>query len=149
MSSATWRMRDVAQAVDMNPRALRQCFEIGALKLNGNDKRSTGSGCYIGLSRPRVYQAAVTKHLNRLGLSIPHAARLAFEFSDVGNIGRPAGSLYEHGKTVLFIDAYGATVRNIFSSEPVLNNCSPCTITVDVNKVVEQVDFILENQKVN
>src|ERR1700681_4623748 len=109
-SAPTWPLRVVAQAADMKPRALRQCFEIGALKLSGQDRRSTGSGSNIGLSKPRAYQAAVTKHLNRLGLSIPVAARMAFEFSDIGNIGRAPGNLFDHGKTLLIVGPKGATV---------------------------------------
>jgi hypothetical protein len=129
----------------MKPRALRQCFEIGALKLSGEDKRSTGSGSYIGLSKPRAYQAAVTKHLNRLGLSIPDAARMAFEFSDVGNIGRAPGELFDHGTTVLLVSPKGATVKNIFpdTSFADVGNCSACAIFVSLNKVVQQVDSVL------
>jgi hypothetical protein len=143
-SASTWRLRTVAQAVDMNPRALRQCFEIGALKLSGQDKRSAGSGSYIGLSRPRAYQAAVMKHLNRLGLSIPDAARMAFEFSDAGNIGRAAGSLYDHGKTILVVGPDGPIVKNIFPDTTFsdVSNSTAC-ITVNMNHVVEQVDATL------
>jgi hypothetical protein len=140
----TWRLRDVAQAAEMKPRALRQCFEIDALKLCGNDKRTTGSGSYVGLSRPRAYQAAIMKHLNRLGLSIPNAARLAFEFSNVGNIGRAPGELFEHGKTWLLIGPDSATVKNIFADTSLIDisDNTACTI-VDLNKVVEQVDTVL------
>ena len=145
-SASTWPLRIVAQAADMKPRALRQCFEIGALKLSGEDKKPTGSGTQLGMSKPRAYQATIMRHLNRRGLTIRHAARLAYEFSDVGNIGRSPGTLYEHGRTVLVIDDDGPTVKNIFSHHA-FNNQSPCTITVDVNKVVEQVDSILEYQK--
>lgn len=144
-SAETWSLRSVAQAVDMNPRALRQCFEIGALKLTGKDKKSTGSGSYIGLSRARAYQAAITKHLNRLGLSIPHAARIALEFSDLGNIGRAPGELYGHGKTILAIGPDGPVVRNFFADTTLsdVSNSTACLITVNVNRVVEQVDAVL------
>jgi hypothetical protein len=144
-ANATWRLRTVAQAADMNPRALRQAFEIGALKLSGRDKKSTGSGSYIGLSRPRAYQAAIMKHLYRAGLSIPRAARMAAEFSDVGNIGRAPGELYDHGKTILTVDSESATVRNIFSDTSFadISKCSACVITVDMNKVVAAVDTVL------
>jgi hypothetical protein len=144
-ANTTWRLRTVAQAADMNPRALRQAFEIGALKLSGNDKKSSGSGSYIGLSRPRAYQAAVMKHLHRAGLSIPRAAQMAAEFSDVGNIGRAPSELYDHGRTILVVGPEGATVRNIFSDTSFadVSNCSACLITVDLNKVVQQADTVL------
>jgi hypothetical protein len=144
-SARTWRLRDVAQAAEMKPRALRQTFEIGALKLSGNDKRSTGSGSYVGLSKPRAYQAAVMKQLNIIGLSIPHAARIAFEFSDNGNIGRAPGDLYEHGRTALVITAEGATVRNLFSDTTDVTHSCACAITVNINKVVQMVDSVLDN----
>jgi hypothetical protein len=144
-ASKTWPLRIVAQAADMKPRALRQCLEIGALKLSGADKKSSGSGSYIGLSRARAYQAAVMKHLNRAGLSIPHAARMALEFSDVGNIDRAAGKMFDHGKTILVVKTDGTTVKNTFSDTSFsdVSNCSACVITVDLNRVVEQVDTVL------
>jgi hypothetical protein len=145
-ASKTWRLRDVAQAAEMNPRALRQCLEIGALELRGQDKKATGSGTRVGLSKPRAYQAAIMKQLNRRGLAIPQAARIAFAFSDAGNVGRSPGTLYEHGRTVIVVDDDGATVKNIFS-DTTLNHRSPCTITVDVNKVVEHVDSFLDFQQ--
>jgi hypothetical protein len=144
-SASTWRLRTVAQAADMNPRALRQAFEIGALKLSGNDKKSSGSGSYIGLSKPRAYQAAIMKHLHRVGLSIPQAARAAFEFSNVGNIGRAPGELYKHGRTALVVTPEGATVTNIFSDTTDITNSAVCAITVSLNKVIEHVNAVLLN----
>jgi hypothetical protein len=140
--ASTWRLRDVAQAIEMNPRALRQCFETGALKLDGRDKKSTGSGSYIGLSKQRAYQAAIMKHLNRIGLSIPDAARAAYEFSDVGNIDRAPGYLFAVGKTMLLAKPDGATVINVFSHTTHVSNGS-VFICVDINSVVDQVDAAL------
>jgi hypothetical protein len=144
-SARTWRLRDVAQAAEMKPRALRQGFEIGALKLSGNDKRSTGSGDFVGLSKQTAYQAATMKHLHRIGLSIPHAARAAFEFSDVGNIGRAPGELFKHGKTILLVGPDSTTVKNIFADTSLADvfASSPCVIIVSVNAVVDQVDTTL------
>jgi hypothetical protein len=144
--ASTWRLREVAQAAEMKPRALRQAFEIGALELGGNDKKSSGSGSYIGLSRPRAYQATIMKHLHEAGLRIPDAARLAFEFSDVGNIGRAPGQLYPHGKTVLIVfGPDNAVVRNVFSDTSLADvfTSSPCVIIVTVNAIVDQVDTVL------
>jgi hypothetical protein len=144
-SAQTWRLRTVAEAADMIPRALRQCFEIKALKLSGADRKPTGSGTCVGLSRPRAYQAAIMKHLNKLGLSIPDAARSAFEFSDVGNIGRAPGCEFDHGKTVLVVCSDSTTVKNIFSGTSLtdISTGSPCAIIVDVNAVVAQVNEVL------
>jgi hypothetical protein len=144
-SARTWRLRDVAQAAEMKPRALRQCFEIGALKLSGIDKRSTGSGSYVGLSKPPAYQASTMRHLHRIGLSIPYAARAAFEFSDVGNIDRAPGKLFKHGKTILVVGPDSTTAKNIFSDTSLADvfASSPCVIIVAVNAVVEQCDNAL------
>jgi hypothetical protein len=149
-SAQTWRLRDVADAAQMKPRALRQCFEIGALKLNGLDKPSGGSGQPVGLSRHRAYQAAAMKHLHNNGLSIPHAARIAFQFSDVGSMGRPPGSVFEHGRTVILVGPDGASIKNIFAAtsfSDVISNCSPCFIAVDMNKIVEAVNTVLNERK--
>jgi hypothetical protein len=148
-SAQTWRLREVADAAQMKSRALRQCFQINALKLNGMDKPSGGSGQPVGLSRHRAYQAATMKHLHTMGLSIPNAARLAFEFSDVGNIGRAPGELFKTGKTVLVVGPDGTSVKNIFAATSFSDaiNCSPCFITVNLNQIVEQVDAVLNARK--
>jgi hypothetical protein len=129
--NTTWPLRTVALAAEMKPRALRQWFDTRVLTLRGCDRKSTGSGDHCGLSRQRAYQAAIVQHLNRYGLSVSRAARAAYEFSDVGNIGRAPGVLYEHGKTVLVIDADGPTVKNIFSDASFsdVGNYSACVIT--------------------
>jgi hypothetical protein len=144
-SAQTWRLRDVAQVAEMKPRALRQCFEIGALKLSGNDKRSTGSGDFVGLSKQTAYHAATMKHLHRLGLSIPHAARAASEFSNVGNIDRAPSELFKHGETILVVGPDSTTVKNIFSDTSLADvfASSPCVIIMDINRVTEQVDTVL------
>ena len=141
-NARTWRLRDVAAAVQMQPRALRQCFEIGALKLSGEDVRSSGSGHFVRLSKPRAYQAGTMKQLHRLGLSIPHAARMAFTFSDEGNIGRKPGELFDHGMTILSVDQNGATVKNLFSFSEATG---ACVAFVRMNEIVDQVNIALDN----
>lgn len=141
----TWRLRDVARAVDMKPRALRQCFETGSLKLTSADKKSNGSGTYIGLSLQRAYQAAVMRDLNKVGLSIPHAARLAHEFSDVGSVGRAPAALFPCGKTYLVIGPDGAMVKNAFHDTPAADlNADGTCLLVDLNRVIDRVDSILK-----
>ena len=141
-ASKTWPMRTAAQAADMEARALRQWFSTKVLKLRGNDRKSTGSGDHCGLSRQRIYQAAITQILNRQGMSVSRAARIAFEFSDVGNIGRAPAELYAHGKTILVVGPDGPVVKNIFADTTFsdVSNSTACHITADMNQVVEQVD---------
>lgn len=143
----TWPTRHAAEAAGMKQRALSQCFELGALKLRGADKKPSGSGSRIGLSRPRVYQAAFMKQLHRNGLSIPHAARLAFQFSDVGNINRAPGELFAHGTTILVVTPDGATVRNVFADTSLADiSNSASVIIVNCNQIVQQVDAVLNNE---
>jgi hypothetical protein len=144
-ASKTWPMRTAAQAADMEARALRQWFSTKVLKLGGNDRKSTGSGNHCGLSRQRVYQAAITQILNRQGMSVSRAARMAFEFSDIANIGRAPGELYGHGKTILAVGPDGPVVKNLFADTTFsdVNNSTACLIAVDMNKVVDAVDTVL------
>jgi hypothetical protein len=140
-------MRIAANAAGMKQRALRQCFELGALNFTGADKKASGSGSRVGLSRPLVFRAAVMKQLHSNGLSIPHAARMAFEFSDVGNINRRPGELFAHGKTILVITPENATVKNFFSDTSLADvSKSACVIIVQCNQIVQQVDAVLNNE---
>jgi hypothetical protein len=144
----TWPVRRAAEAAGMKQRALSQCFAIGALKLSGKDKKATGSGSRVALSKPRAYQAALMKQLHRNGLSFPHAARLAFEFSDVANINRAPGDLFAHGTTLLVVTPDGATVKNIFSDTSLADiSNSACVITVNCNQIVQQVDAVLNKER--
>jgi hypothetical protein len=138
-SASTWRLRFVAESLGMKDKALRQCFAIGALKLSGKDKKATGSGSRVALSRPRAYQAAIMQQLNKNGLSFPYAARMAAEFSDVGNINRTPGELFAHGTTLLVVTPDGATVKNIFADTSYADvSKSACLITVNCNEIVRR-----------
>ena len=141
----TWRLRDVAEAAGMSARSLRQAFDTGALKLSCDDKRATGSGSWVGLSISRAYQAAIMKQLNNIGLSLPVAAQAAAEFSNVGNINRKAGCLFDHGTTTLLLTQHGTTVKNTYSDTDLL--AFPCAIVVNVNAIVDQIDLALISKK--
>jgi hypothetical protein len=149
MPAQHWPPRTAANAAGMKPKAFMRRFETGVLKLRGSDRKSTGSGCHVGLSRQRIYQAAIVEQLSRIGVSVSLASASAFHFSDAGNIGRNPGQLYEHGKTLLVINDEGATVKNVLFSDSIAdasNDCA-CAITVNINKVVEQVDAVLNNER--
>jgi hypothetical protein len=146
-SAGTWPLRTVALAADMKPRALRQWFETSVITLQGNDRKSTGPGDHCGLSRQRAYQAAIVQHLNKLGMTVSRAAAAAFRFTDEGQTGRAPSRLFEHGLSVLCISEKGATVRNCFydvSHTEITNQCA-AIITVDLNRIVQQVDAVLES----
>jgi hypothetical protein len=59
-------------------------------------------------------------------------------------MGRAPGESFEHGKTTLVIGPEVATVKNIFSDTSLtdISDDASCII-VDLNKIVEQVDAVL------
>ena len=146
--NSTWPLRVAAQAADMKPSALMQWFYTGVLSLQGNDRKSTGSGDHAGLSKQRACQAAITQVLNRRRVSVSYAARGAFQFTDCGNTGRAAGELFPVGKTILLLNDL-AIVKNVFSDTSFfdLSIGSASIIAVDLAAIVEQVDAVLNNHR--
>ena len=143
----TYPLHVAAKAARFKPREFRRQVNNGFIALQGCDRASTGSGDHAGYSRRRILQAATTKWLTALGVSFSTASAAALEFTDLGNINREPGELFEHGKTVLILTPEGSTVKNVFhdASFSDVSSCSACVITVDLNKVVEQVDAVLNN----
>jgi hypothetical protein len=140
----TYPLHVAAKAARFKPRELRRQVNNGFIALQGCDRASTGSGVHAGSSRRRILQAATTKWLTDLGVSISTASAAARKFSDEGQTGRAPGELFEHGKTALILTPQGATVKNIFSDTSFsdVSSCSACVITL--NRVVEQVDTVLK-----
>jgi len=145
-SAKTWPLQTVARAAEVTPACLRQWFGTGVLHLRGNDKKSTGSGHKVGLSRERAYEAAFVQHLNRFDVKVSRAARAAFEFTLSGNSGRAAGQLFPLGRTVLVLTPTGAVVANVdFDSRASdLSNCG-VAIVVDCNKIIADIDAVLDS----
>jgi hypothetical protein len=145
----TWPLRDVAPAADMKLRALRQWLETSVITLQGNDKKASGSGNHWGLSRQRAYQVAIVQRLNKLGMLVSRAASAALVFTDQGQTGRAAGDLFPQGKTILVVSAEGAKVVNTTFDAPhaEVTNRAATAITLDLNRVVQQVDSILKGTK--
>jgi hypothetical protein len=100
-SAITWPLQTVARAAEVDTRTLRQWFGTDVLKLRGDDRKSTGTGHKVGLSRLRAYEAAIVQHLNLHDVKVSRAARASFEFTLSGNAGRGAGQLFPLGRTVL------------------------------------------------
>jgi hypothetical protein len=141
----TYPLHVAAKAARFKPREFRRQVNNGFFRLQGCDRASSGSGDHIGYSRRRVLQAATTKWLTDLGVSISTASAAARKFSDEGQTGRAPGELFEHGKTFLLIGRDGATAENVFwdASFSDVSKRAICAITVDLSKVVEQVDATL------
>jgi hypothetical protein len=146
MHSATWPLRTVARAADVDARTLKQWFGTAVLKLRGDDRKSTGPGHHVGLSRLRAYEAAIVQHLNRHDVKVSRAAKAAYEFTLNGNNGRQAGHLFPMGKTVLVLRQADAVVSNVDPDARVsdLSN-NGVSLIVDLNKVVVDVDAVLNS----
>jgi len=143
----TYPLHIAAEAAKYKEREFRRQVSNGFFELHGCDRASTGSGDHIGYSRRRVLQAATTKWLTNLGVSISTASDASLKFSDEGQTGRAPGELFKHGKTILVIGPEGATIRNIFSDTSLtdISDNAACAI-VNLNKVVESVDTVLNQE---
>ena len=141
----TYPLHLAAKAAQYKEREFRRQVNNGFFKLQGCDRASAGSGDHIGYSRRRVLQAATTKWPTNLGVSISTASPAALRFSDEGQTGRAPGELFEHGKTILVIGPDGATVKNVAfdASLAEVSKRDVCTITVHLDKVVEQIEAVL------
>jgi hypothetical protein len=142
----TYPARVAAEAAQTPQLTIRRWIDSGVMPLHGNDSRTTGSGNYIGLSRNRILQLAITQALLKSGVSLSRAAKAALEFTDSGNTGRAAGEVYSTGKTILTIGGpNGPAVRNVDFNVSVFDQMSndEVTITVDLNRIAERVDSVL------
>jgi hypothetical protein len=142
----TYPLNVAAKAAGTNTKKLRSRLDHGSIKLRGSDRKSTGSGDWVGLSRNRILQIAIIETLTGIGVTLSAASTAALTFTDEGQASRSPGELFEHGKTVLVIAPDGTTVKNVFfdASLADVSKRAKCAITVDLNKVAELVDATLK-----
>jgi hypothetical protein len=147
----TYPLCIAAKAAQLKNREFRRQVENNFIPLQGCDRPSTGTGVPTGYSRRRIAQAAITKSMTLEGVSISTAASAALSFTDEGQTGRAPGELFPCGQTLLTLDAGVASVRNVFHDTPIMDvtKHGACTIIVDLNRVVEKVDTVLDSQKAN
>ena len=147
-SANTWPLRTVAHAADMKPRALRQWFDTGVLKLRGNDRKSTGSGHHCGISRRRALQAAITQTCNRHRMSVSYAARAASLFTDEAQPDRPPGELFSDARTFLVFRKDGPVVvkADYDASFSDLSGYHDSVVAIDLKQIVQRVDSILNSK---
>lgn len=143
----TYPLNIAAKAAGTKIKKLRSRLDHGSIELRGCDRKSSGSGDWVGLSRNRILQIAIIESLTGIGVALSAASEAALKFTDEGQTGRSPGQLFDHGKAVLLITPDGTTVKNIFSDTSFsdVSNCSACVISVDLSRVVEQVDNALSN----
>jgi hypothetical protein len=105
---------------------------------------SNGSGDPAGLSRRRILQLAIIRHLTSAGVALAAASAAALTFSDVGQTGRAAGDLFPTGKTLLVLsDMPSVVVNSDFDASLASLSGGISLIVVDLNKIVSQVDIAL------
>jgi hypothetical protein len=138
----TYPLHVAASAAGYKPREFRRLVDNGFAALQGCDRMSTGTGVPTGYSRRRILQAATMKQITPLDVSASTASAAALAFSDEGQTSRAAGQLFNHGRTLLVIDAGGPIIKNVFHDTPwtEISKHGPCAIIVDLNQVVASVD---------
>lgn len=148
--SPTYQLRIAAEAARIPSAKPRRYIDMNITPLRANDVGAAGSGSRIGLSRNRVLQIAITEVLLKSGVSLSRAAKAALVFSDHSNSGREAGQLYKQGKTILVVCNESATVRNVDFSANIFDLLNDGVVIVaDCNKVVADVDAVLDNSPSN
>jgi hypothetical protein len=145
----TYPLAIAARAAGTTTKKLRSRMDHGSIELRGCDRKSTGSGNWVGLSRNRIVEIATVEALTSSGISVSYAADCAAEFSDTGNAGRAPGELFKCGKTVLVTTSDGASVHNVFHDTLLtdLMKHGACATILDLNRIVESVDAILNESK--
>jgi DNA-binding transcriptional MerR regulator len=151
MPTPLLKLGGLSRATGVSVPTLGRWFDRGTIKQSRRDKASTGHGDHRQFSRNTVVQIAIARKLIELGIAAGRANDAASLFTDEGQTGRAPGELFSCGKTLLTLGPNGASVRNVFHDTPWsdLTKHGACTIIVDLNRVVEQVDSALDSQKAN
>jgi hypothetical protein len=144
----TYPLNTGSKAARTADRKIRRWIDSNVTPIRANDLKAAGSGSRVGLSRNRILQIAVTQALLKNGVSLSRAAKAALEFSDYGNNGRAAGQVFPRGKTVLVLSSNSAAVCNLdFSTSIFEMSNDGVTICIDLNRISESVDAVLNNFK--
>jgi hypothetical protein len=146
--SKTYPLRVAAQAAQLPEKTPRRWQDNHVITLGGNAATATGTGYRCGWSRNRILQLAITQALVKRGVSLSMSAKGALEFSDKSGASRAAGQLFSQGKTTLCLGPDGPAVRNVDFNISVFDLSNDgVTICIDLNRIVEQVDSVLNKFK--
>ena len=92
---------------------LNRWDERKVIRVRGADQKATGKGRARKFSLARVYEIAIGHALTKLSVSATAAMEFAAKFNDPQH-GRPIGSLFPIGETVLLINQDGtAAIHNV------------------------------------
>jgi hypothetical protein len=140
---------DVFAGTGLRPAKQFQWTDRSVTIPSKKDKLPSGSGDPHLMCIETVLQLAITVELVRLRVQPKAAARAARTFTNEGEPGRKPGSCFTHGKTILVITPDGATVKNVLYDATLaeVNNRHACVISVDLNRIVNQVNEKLRKTK--
>jgi hypothetical protein len=143
------KLGEVSHVTGVPITRLGRWLDRETIKPSRSDHRTRGTGDHRTFSRATIIQIAIAKALIELGVGAGAANTAAALFTDCGNAGREPGELFEHGKTMLVVGPEGATVKNVPYDATLadVSNHGVCSITVDLNRIVESVDTILKEVK--
>jgi hypothetical protein len=141
-------LRVAAEAARTSEKTISRWRDNGALPLRANDVTTSGTGNQCGYSRPRILQAAITQALVEKHVALSTASNAALKFTDEGQTGRPAAQLFPLGKTILRLGSKDAEVANVDFGASIFDLSNDgVTICIDLNRIVEQVDSVLNKSK--
>jgi hypothetical protein len=140
--NATYPLAVAAKTAGFSEKQFQRKRDHGFLKLRDGDRPSTGTGEPVGYSRNRILEAATMKWLGDLRVPASIASAAALKFVNEAQAGRSFGECFAHGKTILVITPDGATVKNVGfdATWSDVTDRDVVAITLDMNKIAEQVD---------
>jgi hypothetical protein len=149
LKSKILRLKELGEAIGMDPRTLRRGFEQGWLRFVADDVPPSGSGKAVEMCRQTAIQAAVALQLNAIGMPMLQAGQIARVFTDSGGGGRAPSELFEHGRTVLFVGSDGSEIKNVRVGESFVDvlNGSDRAIILNLNAIVAKVDDTLNKAR--
>jgi hypothetical protein len=140
---------DVFAGTGLRPAKQFQWTDRSVTIPSKKDKLPSGSGDPHLMCIETVLQLAITVELVRLRVQPKAAARAARKFTNESQPGRAAGQLFEHFKTILVVTPDDSLVKNVGydTSLAEINGSHACVLTVDMNRIVNQVNEKLRKTK--
>ena len=112
------------------------------------DAATTGSGDHRRFSRATINQIAIAKKQIDLGVPPGPANAAAALFTEHGQPGRPANTLFEFGRTLLMTDASGSRIVNSQFDDALIDVCGrpfASALIVDIGQIIHTVDSALSS----
>jgi hypothetical protein len=136
---------DVFRATGISVPKQNQWYDRRTIKPSRIDKKPSGSGSYRLVCAGTVHRFGITAACVNVGMSAKHSADAASLLADE-QTGRPAGKLFEYGRTLLITNACGSRIVNCGFNDALFDICGrpfQAAVVVDVGQIVAAVDSIL------